>query len=244
MFRVALRLLLAAALGAVPSLARADVYRWVDDSGATHYATTRDAVPRRFRDAAEVIKPAPATIPNPSDATPPAPPPRLPAAEPSPPPVEPGPAPVTPPPPTTSAPTPAPSSPALPESQSHAPVAPPATETSAPPAEPPSSALPESKSSAPVAPLPAAETSTPSAEPPGAPASAAPQPSGPKDPRAEEIAQLEGQIERDREVLRQLISTPRWDSAELAADPRVREIAERMPRLQAELAALRTEAGR
>jgi len=214
-FRVALRLLLAAALGAVPSLARADVYRWVDDSGATHYATTRDAVPRRYRDAAEVIKPAPATIPNPSDATPPAPPPRLPAAEPSPAPVEPGPAPLTPAPPTTSAPAPAPSSPTLPESKSNAPVVPPATETSAPPAEPP-----------------------------GAPASVAPEPRGPQDPRAEEIAQLEGQIERDREVLRQLISTPRWDSAELAADPRVREIAERMPRLQAELAALRTEAGR
>jgi len=214
-FRVALRLLLAAALGAVPSLARADVYRWVDDSGATHYATTRDAVPRRYRDAAEVIKPAPATIPNPSDATPPAPPPRLPAAEPSPAPVEPGPAPLTPAPPTTSAPAPAPSSPTLPESKSNAPVVPPATETSAPPAEPP-----------------------------GAPASVAPEPRRPQDPRAEEIAQLEGQIERDREVLRQLISTPRWDSAELAADPRVREIAERMPRLQAELAALRTEAGR
>jgi Spy/CpxP family protein refolding chaperone len=62
------------------------------------------------------------------------------------------------------------------------------------------------------------------------------------DPRADEIAQLEGQIERDREALRQLISTPRWDSAEFASDPRVREIAERLPRLQAELAALRTEA--
>jgi Spy/CpxP family protein refolding chaperone len=72
----------------------------------------------------------------------------------------------------------------------------------------------------------------------------APRNHGPQDPRADEIAELEGQLERDREVLRQLISTPRWDSAELAADPRVREIAERMPRLQAELAALRTEAGR
>ena len=65
-----------------------------------------------------------------------------------------------------------------------------------------------------------------------------------EDPRAQEIAQLEGQLERDREVLRQLISTRSWDSTELAADPRVREIAERMPRLQAELAALRTEAER
>jgi hypothetical protein len=38
-----------------------------------------------------------------------------------------------------------------------------------------------------------------------------------------------------------MISTKRWDSAELASDPIIREIAERLPRLQAELAALRAE---
>ncbi len=213
MFRVALRLLLAAALGAVPSLARADVYRWVDDSGATHYATTLDEVPSSYRDTVDVIKPPAATIPNPSDARPPEPPPR-PAAAPSPPASEPTPARVEPP-PALSAPEPAPSSPQTP---------------------------PASESSAPLAP-PIAPTTGPTTAAPAAAPSEVERSRQPEDPRAEEIAQLEGQLERDRETLRQLISTPRWDSAELAADPRVREIAERMPRLQAELAALRTDAG-
>ncbi len=194
MFRVALRLLLAAALGAVPSLARADVYRWVDDAGATHYATTRDAIPRRFRSSAEVIEPAHPTVSNPSSAQPHAP-------APSAPPVEPAA-------PSTSSPEPAPS-----------------------PASEPKPESVEPQSSAPIA-------------APPAPASEPARSHSPVDPRADEIAQLEGQIERDRETLRQLISTQRWDSAELASDPRVREIAERLPRLQAELSALRTEAER
>ena len=67
-------------------------------------------------------------------------------------------------------------------------------------------------------------------------------PLAPGDPRQQEIAQLEAAIERDREELRNMVSTPRWDASELASDPHVREIAERLPRLQAELAALRTEA--
>jgi hypothetical protein len=193
-FRVALRLLLAAALGAVPLLARADVYRWVDADGATHYATTRDAIPRQFRSSAEVIPQPHAVIANPSSAQPPSPPPT------PPPPVEP-------PPPSASSPAPAPTptsepTPEVVEPQSSAPIAPAAT--------PPVSEVAPSHSSV--------------------------------DPRSDEIAQLEGQIERDREALRQLISTPRWDSEELASDPRVREISERLPRLQAELAALRTEA--
>jgi hypothetical protein len=73
------------------------------------------------------------------------------------------------------------------------------------------------------------------------PPTAAPSPTSSGDPRADEIADLEARIERDREALRQLISTPRWDTAELASDPQVREIAERLPRLQAELSALRRE---
>ena len=63
----------------------------------------------------------------------------------------------------------------------------------------------------------------------------------PEDPRAAEVANLEAQIASDRERLRQIISTKRWESAELASDPNIREIAERLPRLQAELAALRAE---
>ena len=208
MFRGALRLLLAAALCAAPALARADVYRWVDDTGATHYATSRAEVPGDFRDAAEVIKAAPSTVPNPSSARPPAPP-RPPA-----------PAAIEPPPPAQPAPSPAPA-PAL-GPQSSAPrieAAPPAASREAAPA-------PEASAAPAVAP----------------PAERAPLAAG--DPRQQEIAQLEAAIERDREELRQLISTPRWDASELASDPHVREIAERLPRLQAELAALRTEAER
>jgi len=197
-FRVALRLLLAAALGAVPSLARADVYRWVDDAGATHYATTRDAIPRRFRSSAEVITPAHPSLSNPSGAQPPAPAPSAP--------------PVEPPAPSATSPEPAPS-----------------------PAGGPKPEAVEPQSSAPVAP-------TAPIAPPPAPASETATSHSPVDPRKDEIAQLEGQIERDRETLRQLISTQRWDSSELASDPRVREISERLPRLQAELSALRTEA--
>jgi hypothetical protein len=208
-FRVALRLLLAAALGAVPSLARADVYRWVDDSGATHYATALEAVPRRYRGAAEVIKPPPSTIGNPSGARPPEPAPR-PAAAPAPAAAEPK--------PIATEPTPAPVAPPSAASPSLAPGTPPPAELA------PTPTPPDSHSSESIAPPPSHGRAA-------------------EDPRAEEIAQLEGQIERDREVLRQLISASRWDSAELAADPRVREIAERMPRLQAELAALRSEAG-
>ena len=83
----------------------------------------------------------------------------------------------------------------------------------------------------------------PQAPPPDvAPPAVHSSPLAPGDPRQQEIAQLEAAIERDREELRNMVSTPRWDASELASDPHVREIAERLPRLQAELAALRTEA--
>jgi len=133
----------------------------------------------------------------------------------------------------------------------------------APPAPPPAPAAVEPTPAQP-APALAPETTTPSvdAAPPGtneapapvpapAPAGAPGESAAPRaerapiasiDPRQQEIAQLEAAIERDREELRNLVSTPRWDASELASDPHVREIAERLPRLQAELAALRSEA--
>lgn len=91
-----------------------------------------------------------------------------------------------------------------------------------------------------VPPATEAPTASPTAPPvfPG-PATTPALPAG--DPRAAEVAELEAQIAADREHLRQMISTKRWDSAELASDPSIREIAERLPRLQAELAALRAE---
>jgi len=58
----------------------------------------------------------------------------------------------------------------------------------------------------------------------------------------DEIAELEEQIRRDRETLKDLISREGLKGSEFTNDPRVREIAERLPRLQAELDALRREA--
>jgi outer membrane biosynthesis protein TonB len=237
-FRAALRLLLAAALVAVPLLVRADVYRWVDDAGVTHFATSKDAIPRKFRDGATAIHEAPTSVTNPSASRPP--PRREPAPEPAPAlaPLAPAPAPApveptapaeTPAPGETPAPaeTPGPAETRAPEQAAPASEAAPAPlQAPATPAAPPSAAAPTPQSDAPrAAPGPSPSLS-------------------PEDPRRDEIADLEGQIERDRETLRQLISMTRWDSAELASDPRVREIAERLPRLQAELAALRSEAAR
>lgn len=210
MFRGALRLLLAAALCAAPALARADVYRWVDEDGATHYATSRGEVPSAFRGAAQVIVRAPVGVPNPSSARPPAPlPPPAPTA------VEP--------------PAPAEPAPAQP-----APTLAPAQESALPTIEP----APAASRSEVAPPAPdASQVPPPDVAPP-----AVRSPLAPGDPRQQEIAQLEAAIERDREELRNMVSTPRWDASELASDPHVREIAERLPRLQAELAALRTEA--
>jgi hypothetical protein len=194
-FRGALPLFLAAALCAAPLLARADVYRWVDEAGATHFSTSRDAIPRRFRDSAQLIPSPPATVENPSHSRPPSPPPRPP---------EPVQAPVAP----SQGPSPGP------------------VET--PPSAPAVSG-PEGNA------LPVPPEPGPALAPP---------PSRSEDPRKDEIAELEARIERDREELRKLVSMQRWDSSELASDPHVREIAERLPRLQAELAALRTEGER
>jgi hypothetical protein len=99
---------------------------------------------------------------------------------------------------------------------------------------------------APIEPTEAAPTTewpavTPAASPPVFPGPAAESELPSDDPRAVEVAELEAKIAADREQLRKMISTKRWDSAELASDPNIREIADRLPRLQAELAALRAE---
>jgi uncharacterized protein DUF4124 len=218
-FRGALRLLLAAALCAAPALARADVYRWVDGDGATHYATSRSEVPSAYRDAAQVIVPVPVGIPNPSSARPPEPP------------LVPVPTAVEPPAPAQPAPDPAPAA-------APAPAVVPAQESALPPIE----AAPEAARSEAALPAPEAAPAPAVAPPVAPPAVRSPLSAG--DPRQQEIAELEAAIERDREELRNLISTPRWDASELASDAHVREIAERLPRLQAELAALRSEAER
>ncbi len=53
------------------------------------------------------------------------------------------------------------------------------------------------------------------------------------------IRELEEQIRNDREELKRLISEGKDQGLDIANDPRVREIAERLPRLEAELATLR-----
>ena len=58
---------------------------------------------------------------------------------------------------------------------------------------------------------------------------------------ATQIAELERQIARDRTTLRELIGQQTKGRADIANDPRLREIAERLPRLQRELEALRRE---
>jgi hypothetical protein len=64
------------------------------------------------------------------------------------------------------------------------------------------------------------------------------------DPRQAEIAELERELEARREELKSLISQSSFDSSQIATDPRLRELAESVPRLQAELEALRGELDR
>ena len=55
------------------------------------------------------------------------------------------------------------------------------------------------------------------------------------------ISELEKLIARDKEVIKDLISHGRPSGEDLLANPQLREIAERLPRLQSELRALRGE---
>ena len=67
-------LLVAVVVTAWPSPARAQIYRWVDESGTSHYAEGIDSVPRRYRGAATPLglrnNPAPTSPPAPSGANP------------------------------------------------------------------------------------------------------------------------------------------------------------------------------
>lgn len=261
MFRHAVRPLLALAIALAPASANAALYRWVDEQGVTHYTTDLDSIPGSARDnALEIV-----TSPAPVETTRALPvPPVTPEVEPTPPPAaapeavpmppieaEPPPPiaiespplePATPEPAPTEA-TPTESTPT--ESSVTEPAATPAVGAPAP-SEPPPAVEPTTTTTTtepPTAtePAPSSEwTNVPSSAPVFPGPSATP-PLSPDDPRGAEVAELEAKIAADREQLRQMISTKRWDSAELASDPNIREIAERLPRLQAELAALRAE---
>jgi hypothetical protein len=60
-------------------------------------------------------------------------------------------------------------------------------------------------------------------------------------PQRSEMLELESRILADRETLKNLISQPSSPDAAFASDPEVRVIAERLPRLQAQLEELRRE---
>lgn len=171
---------------------RADLYRWTDAEGVTHYAPDRERVPRPYRDSAELVK---------ADAAPAQGP--LPPVE-----VEPAPAPA--PPPAAGGVDAA----GLEEPER---VEPAPVEAGAQPPTPPAAAPAE----APSAP----------AEPEAADA----------DPREAELAALERELTARREELKNLISESSFDSSQIAENPRLRELAELVPRLQAEVEALRGE---
>jgi len=100
------------------------------------------------------------------------------------------------------------------------------------------------------APEPASSEPTPSPHPPSAsPESTALEespdikaPAPPMEISARDVTALEAQIKRDQETLKQLISDSDASSAAITQDSRLREIARRLPRLQAELAKRRRAA--
>lgn len=156
-----------------PDSARAEVYKWVDRNGVTHYTIEREELPPGMR-----------RRPRPRVATTP---------------------------PVAAAPAPMAAGPA-PMAAAPAPVA--AAPERVGLSEAPPDFGPEGE---------AAES------PPG------------EDP---EILELEAQIRSDREMLKSVISAARGTGTEFISDPQLREIAERLPRRQAELEALRREAER
>lgn len=164
----------------LPANAAAQVYRWTDEDGNSHYTVMGRGQPTRRR------------------SSPP------PPAEPS------------------SLPLP------LPSSSSEV--------MSAAPAPGPGSA----PASAPAfeAALPASEAATYTTPPP----EARPQPPLPMTPAvsagSSRVAELEAQITQDKEALKTLISQ-RSAGTDLASSAELREIAERLPRMQSELKALR-----
>ncbi len=197
--------------------ARADFYRWTDESGVTHYVSDPDRVPRRHRASVQRVVPLarpPALVetdPAPDDAR---------AA-----PVGARPA----------------AAPALPG------AADPAGATGSGPAAAPRAARPAAapEPGLPVRPPTASRSVEPAvAGPELAPEPAPPAlPGPPPDPRAAELAELEREIAVRREEIKDLISRSDMDGGAFASHTRLRELSVELPRLQAELAALRSELG-
>jgi hypothetical protein len=115
-------------------------------------------------------------------------------------------------------------------------------ETAAPPPAPPEAAPPPlataAPPSAPPEPEPTAQATA--ARPQSPPSVAPPAPEPPLSPDGEaRRAELAAAIERDEEALKQHVSS--GDAPSIVASPELREIAERLPALQAELRALEAQ---
>ena len=231
---------------AVAGAERPTVYRWLDESGVAHYTTQRSRIPSEFRDAAQEVG---ATSSPPQAATPslPAAPPPAQAATPSTSPAAAAPPPVAAPPPSGPRVTPegdfeepplgshgaAPTSGASPSTR----------ERDADVAAPPPGLVRGTSGSrgAPPTASPSATASVPR-EP-----SVAPSPLSATDASAldDRIALLEEQVSRDQAAIQSILGEPREsDGARLADRPDLREIAGRLPKLQADLKALRAQRAR
>ncbi len=151
--------------GAASSDAEAQVYRWIDEDGNTHYTVLQGELGKRR------APPKPAPLPQATDVSEPLPPPRPPP-------------------------------------------------------------LPQVKLGPPALQQPAEPKRTPFPTPPSVTT---------LEQNEDEISELEKLIARDKEVIKDLISHGRPSGEDLLADPQLREIAERLPRLQSELRALRGE---
>ena len=142
----------------------------------------------------------------------------------------------------TPGPTPLPSDPTAPPGP--APVIQPGSEPTPEPA-PVTLRTPDEPDSASPPPTPPTLGVRPTAPTPPAPETAQlPEQSPELTPERAEMLELEGKILRDRETLKTLISQPRSPGDVFASNPEVREIAQRLPRMQAQLEELRREAAR
>jgi hypothetical protein len=228
-------LLLGAALpvvraGAEPSAPA--LYQWTDERGNVRYTPDPDRVPSSQRGTLQRIEPgmpAPSAPPPPEAQPRPAPAPSA-VVSPAPPAPSPAPAPLAiPAPVATPTPTAAPvpvEAPAPPPEPMAAPLPAPAPAVASTPVSPPAAAPPPAP-----APVPA-----PATAPSAAPAS----PPAPPADEGDREQQLAAAIAADEEALKALISAPiAAGDPPLADSAQLREIARRLPELQAELSALR-----
>jgi hypothetical protein len=226
-----LALLLGVALPGVHARAETSapaLYQWTDERGNVRYTPDPDRVPASQRGTLQLIAPGapppsasprpaaqPGQIPAPSAAATPAP--SAPSAPPAPAPAAMPPPVAAPIPAATPAPAPAPVA-------TPAPVSTPALPTTAAPAATPAPAISRAPATAPA--------------PVAAPAAAAaPAPAAGESEREQQLAAA---IAADEEALKVLISAPIPEGGPPLADSaELREIARRLPELQAELSALR-----